>query len=478
MLTKQRQAEFKALKADDGATQPGEFEALVAVFDNVDNQGDRIKSGAFDETLAAWRKSGDPIPIVLAHEWSDPWAHIGYAMPEDVKAVPGRGLYVSKGVLDIEDNPVAKQVHRLMERRTLKEFSFGYRIPEGGERKADDGAYDLTNLDLIEFGPCLKGVNDSTELLAVKSLVEAENRRESGEEPTLEARMDRIEALMLKAWSKKTAETTTVGEKGPEVVTPPAGTEVVPEAKAWLDLEGTFEKRASELREAIVTTYGREGDPEYWVSVEGTYPDRVIYCVSDNAEQTYFSVPYTIGDDGVVLGTPEEVEVEAVVTPKSDEEIETPAETEDVETKAHEEVEATPEEPAEVLPEDAEKPEAELEGKTEEDGSGEASAREKSAEIDLMLRMQALDNLEAELGFKQDEEETPVETKSLEEMLAETEDEFRDPMPFDVGEVRLKQMTENIEALEGGELRDVINKDQTVEDAQRALESTEKELKR
>ena len=201
MLRKQFVAEVKAL-APEEASQPGEFSAVVSVFDNVDHVGDRVKSGAFDRTLESWRKSGDPIPVVLAHEWSDPWAHIGYAMPDDVKAIPGKGLVVTKAVLDIEDNPLAKQVHRLMERRTLKEFSFGYRVAEGGETKAADGAYDLTDLDLIEFGPCLKGVNPETELLAVKAEVEAAAARERGEEPSLADRLTAVEAKLAELVGK------------------------------------------------------------------------------------------------------------------------------------------------------------------------------------------------------------------------------------------------------------------------------------
>lgn len=194
-LNKQFTAEVKALSPEEGG-KPGEFSAIVAVYNNVDSAGDRIKSGAFDDTLAAWRKSGDPIPVVLAHEWNDPWAHIGYADPKDVESIPGRGLHVKRAVLDIDDNPVAKQVYRLMERRTLKEFSFGYKVPQGGEKKASDGAYDLLKLDLIEFGPCLKGVNSSTELLAVKSELEAAKRREKGEEPSFEERLLRLETAI------------------------------------------------------------------------------------------------------------------------------------------------------------------------------------------------------------------------------------------------------------------------------------------
>ena len=41
-----------------------------------------------------------------------------------------------------------------------------------GEQK--DGAYELNEVDLIEVGPTLKGMNPATQLLAVKSFVAAE----------------------------------------------------------------------------------------------------------------------------------------------------------------------------------------------------------------------------------------------------------------------------------------------------------------
>jgi hypothetical protein len=82
-----------------------------------------------------------------------------------------QGLLV-KGRLDVEDNPVAKQVHRLMMRRSLKEFSFGYSVPKGGEKRAKDGAMDLTEIEIAEVGPTLKGMNPATELHSVKSAIQ------------------------------------------------------------------------------------------------------------------------------------------------------------------------------------------------------------------------------------------------------------------------------------------------------------------
>jgi HK97 family phage prohead protease len=154
------------------AGDTGEFEALVSVFGNVDAVKDRIHAGAYTDTLNEWSAKADPFPVILAHQWNDVMAHVGYANPPDVKQVP-EGLLV-KGKLDIEDNPIARQVHKLMKRRTLKQFSIGYSIPQGGERRGKDGVNEITRIDLVEFGPCLKGINDATELRAVKSALDVE----------------------------------------------------------------------------------------------------------------------------------------------------------------------------------------------------------------------------------------------------------------------------------------------------------------
>jgi uncharacterized protein len=151
-------------KADEGA---GTFEALVAVFSNTDSGGDRIVPGAFTKTLAEWRRSRDPIPVILSHRWDDPHAHIGVADPWDVRE-SSKGLLV-KGRLDVDDNDVARQTYKLLKRRSLREFSFGYTVPADGSRRASDGANELHEIDLIEVGPTLKGMNPSTELHAVKS---------------------------------------------------------------------------------------------------------------------------------------------------------------------------------------------------------------------------------------------------------------------------------------------------------------------
>lgn len=174
-------ASFKALP-DEGE---GTFEAIVSVFGNVDLQGDRVMPKAFDKSIAKLKQAGDPLPVIWSHDWGDPFAHIGYVDPKDLKEVSGSGRIpgglLVKGHLDIH-KPFAKQVYDLLRERRVKEFSFSYDIPIGGERRGKDGANELVEVDLIEVGPTLKGANPATVSLGTKS---------SDEIMAVKARLDR-----------------------------------------------------------------------------------------------------------------------------------------------------------------------------------------------------------------------------------------------------------------------------------------------
>jgi Escherichia/Staphylococcus phage prohead protease len=157
------------VKADDGSA--GEVVALASVFDNVDLVGDKMLPGAFTKTLEAWREKGKPIPIVVSHNWDDPMAVIGGADPNDVEQTD-KGLEV-RGKLHLTTNGVAAQVHRLMREKLWTDWSFGYTIPEGGEKFAD-GVNEISEVELVEVGPTLKGANPEAQLQAVKSLAVAD----------------------------------------------------------------------------------------------------------------------------------------------------------------------------------------------------------------------------------------------------------------------------------------------------------------
>jgi HK97 family phage prohead protease len=168
------------------ADEKGTFTALASVFGNVDMVGDRMMKGAFRKTLDAWRESGDPIPVILSHQWDDPMAHIGKADPRAVMETD-EGLVV-QGQIDM-DNPIARQVHKLMAERRLKGWSFGYTVAKDGEKRAEDGANEVYEVDLIEVGPTLRGANSQAELQTIKSAL----RELPDEDPQEASPQDEIE---------------------------------------------------------------------------------------------------------------------------------------------------------------------------------------------------------------------------------------------------------------------------------------------
>lgn len=139
----------------------GIFEAIVAVFDNVDLVGDRILKGAFKKSLERWGESGDPVPVIFNHNWSDLNAHVGYVLEAEER---DEGLWV-KAQLDMDED-YASRLWKKMRRRTIKELSFAYDVIE--ERETKDGVNELVELEIIEVGPTLKGANPETQLLEVK----------------------------------------------------------------------------------------------------------------------------------------------------------------------------------------------------------------------------------------------------------------------------------------------------------------------
>lgn len=162
---KTARAKFKAA----GNAPVGTFEAIVSVFGNVDLGGDRVMPGAFTRTLSAWKESGDRIPVIWSHDWDDPMSHIGYVDQAEERA---EGLWV-KGVLDVDNNPRAAYVARLLKERRVREFSFGYFADDF--TVVDDPDYgsvrELRSIDLFEVGPTLLGMNPETVLLEAASAV-------------------------------------------------------------------------------------------------------------------------------------------------------------------------------------------------------------------------------------------------------------------------------------------------------------------
>jgi len=172
MLTKSAVVTHVKAGAQDGLSE-GQFEALVSVTGNKDSYGDVVMPGAFDETLAEWKASGNPIPIIWSHRYDDPDNHIGFVLEAAEKTIDGKtGLWV-KGQLDTDDDAKrAKQVARLLRGKRVTQFSFSYDVLEGAHAKSDTlgDYYELRKMKLYEVGPTLIGANQETELLNAKAI--------------------------------------------------------------------------------------------------------------------------------------------------------------------------------------------------------------------------------------------------------------------------------------------------------------------
>jgi uncharacterized protein len=188
------------------AGEKGQVEALVSMFGNVDLGGDKVMPGAFAASIARWKSSGDPVPVVFSHKWDDPWAHIGEVTGLEETE---QGLKASYR-LDVDDNPLAAHIHRLMKRRSLKEHSFAYTVAKS--KTGEDGANELHELDIIEVGPTLKGMNPDTELLSVKAAAwDALESERDGQKTVGQLTYDELSALVTdtvtQVLSAKTVET-------------------------------------------------------------------------------------------------------------------------------------------------------------------------------------------------------------------------------------------------------------------------------
>lgn len=155
----------------------GVFEAFVSVFGVKDSYGDVVMPGAFVETLAAWKDSGNPIPVIWSHGYFDLANHIGYLTDAEEREIDGKaGLWV-RGQLDVgpdAEDAQARKAAKLLKGKRVTQFSFSYDILDAGAAKSDElgDYYELRKLWLFEVGPCLIGANQETDLLGVKALAE------------------------------------------------------------------------------------------------------------------------------------------------------------------------------------------------------------------------------------------------------------------------------------------------------------------
>jgi len=155
-------ADIKAA-GDDG----GSIVAYASTFDRTpDSYGDVVAKGAFADTLAAWKASGKPIPLLFNHDTDDPFHNIGAVTDAEEDDI---GLKVT-ATLD-PDNPTAQYVRSLVKQGRVSKMSFAYDVQQAGEVTLDTGekANELQKLNLFEVSIVPIPANQNADILEVKN---------------------------------------------------------------------------------------------------------------------------------------------------------------------------------------------------------------------------------------------------------------------------------------------------------------------
>ena len=141
-------------KPEDDKSEPGTFTALVAVFGNVDSDGEVTDKGAFTEALA----ERPTVPIMWSHGYGTSDI-VGYSTKAEET---DEGLLLEWKALDTE---IGRSVAELLEVGAITDFSYSAVVEDYTLEKSDDGEIrHLTKLDLWEAGPCLRGANPLAKL--------------------------------------------------------------------------------------------------------------------------------------------------------------------------------------------------------------------------------------------------------------------------------------------------------------------------
>ncbi len=138
----------------------GLFEGYASLFNIADSEQDVVMPGAFDTTLAEWRKNGRAPALLWQHDRTQP---IGTWL--DLR-VDQKGLYV-RGRLFVDDIAQAAEAYALMKKGALSGLSIGYR-PEQASRDMQRGLRLLERIKLFEISLVTFPALETARVYAVK----------------------------------------------------------------------------------------------------------------------------------------------------------------------------------------------------------------------------------------------------------------------------------------------------------------------
>lgn len=162
----------KRVKAgpEDGLAE-GEFIVYPSTFTRqADAYGDVVAKGAFADTIAEWKDSGNTLPGLYGHRMDDPDYFVAEAIDQ---GEDDHGWWI-KGRFDM-DSPKGPQVYRLVKGKRISQLSFAFDVIESGKAEGEDGeaVNELRKLKVYEFSFVPVGANQDTSVVAVKALADA-----------------------------------------------------------------------------------------------------------------------------------------------------------------------------------------------------------------------------------------------------------------------------------------------------------------
>lgn len=131
-----------------------------------DSYGDVIRKGAFENTLKAWKESGNVIPLLFGHRMDDPLMNIGSVTSAEEDET---GLKIS-ATFDM-DNERGAYVYKLVKEKRLTKLSFAFDVLDEQEVTLEDGvkANELRELSIYEVSLVPVPANSHATVQSIKS---------------------------------------------------------------------------------------------------------------------------------------------------------------------------------------------------------------------------------------------------------------------------------------------------------------------
>lgn len=152
-----------AFELDTKATDADKLQVAgyASAFGVVDSYKERVKQGAFLDSIARHQKGERPVKVLLQHDWDRP---IGRPtlMQED-----GRGLYTISQLSDTRTN--REELMPLLKDGVIDRMSIGF-VPIQTTWQPDEELLDLDVIDLWEYSPVTFPANWDAQITSVKAL--------------------------------------------------------------------------------------------------------------------------------------------------------------------------------------------------------------------------------------------------------------------------------------------------------------------